>query len=668
MSEAKESADKKLGIDVVINFEGIAKIVKTLQEKVNVALSGTSYNAQTKAEFDVTEIRTTVADIQKKIVELLGRKISKTDFIQTEISTGGFGSTADVKASLPSSMNLMGATTPQKLLNQYAFENLRKILDKKDDEKKDPFANMELTSGYIRKFVNAWKEEEKEGDKDDKIRRVLEQDKKTKFYEKEILYKELLYAIKSIENKQEKLTIAGVLRILQSRQLGREGKRINPYAYGELGSTGELKKLHKNIIKTAKEAVKGIEAGDMTTEEAVNILKIAQDEISKETNNKVKSTAIKNHMTTKKEAYDLARNTNKSLEDLGIALELTDKKGQKETRKTFVEGMEKNKVVSINTSKEIRDLQSDVSDVKDFADFMALKSGRETVDIMSEKLNEIISGKATQEVLKQKVVMAFQRAAELGSGSAMKSVAKYIKRGLEKETKIKEVAEKFNKDYAPVFESLSNSMSKLKTDDLKVIEKFSEVSESLAKVGDRATASLRVITSLSDAKIDEEGATIIEKVIASYEKNQKTLDTYTKSINRKINSMLMKASEVQSKVYALAVDMDTGYFTTKDYAQEIKNMKVNTEALVPSLERSKNLSTTLIDDIGGRIDGLDKLSKGLENSTLRLSHLTKDLNEEVKDFNEVRDGIIEGVVEGVNRQIINSLINRLNNKFEEGSG
>jgi len=657
VSEAKESADKKLGIDVVINFEGITKIVKTLQEKINIALKGQTYTDQTKAEFDVTEIRTKVANIEKKLLEFLSRKIPKGEFIRTEIATGGFGSTSAVEASLPSSMNIMGATTPQKLLNQYALENLKKIITKKEDERKDPFSNLELTSRYIGKFVNAWKGEIEKEEKDEKLRKAIENDTKTIFSEKEILYKEILRAILRIEERGERLTIIGILRTLQARQLKREGKILNPYAYSELGSTPKLKEFHKDITDVAKEAIKSIEAGGLNTKEMETVLNTAQEVINQKTDDAITKTSIRHHITTRTEAKHLAEGMNNSLDNLKQSLVMTDRKGQKETLKSFVKEMEENKTTLLSTSKEITDLQKDVTEIKTFADFMALKAGGETLDIMTKKLNEIISDERTQKEVKKKVIMAFQRAAELASPHAMKSVANYIKDGLERETKIKEVAEKFNKEYSPVFEKLSESMIGLKEDELKTIEKFSKISKIIARIGNKAEMSLKVIEFLAGLKIDEEKATIVEKTLKSYETHQNAIDSYVKGIKSGIYQMLFKAQDVQSSVQALQAQMDTEYFTVSDYANAIKNMRSETQVTAAQLDSAKVRSTNLMVELEGNMDELIKKSK--EFSTELRGIMTDD---------ELVEGVTKGLVEAINTNVINAMINRLNDELEGQGG
>jgi len=667
MSEAKESSDKKLGIDVVINFEGIEKIVQTLQDKVNIALAGQTYHAQTIAEVDVSRIRESVDDMKNKLIEFISRKIPTTTYAQPTLA-GGFGSTADVEASLPSSMDYMRATTPQKLLNQFALDNMRKILDEKEDEKKDPFVNMELTAGYLGTFVKAWKGRKTELAKDRALRKAIEKDSKTIFSEQEILYKEILRAIQYIESKQERLTTTGVLRILQSRQLGREGKVPNPYAYSELGSTKNLRILHKDIINTAKEAIKATGADDITTEESIDIIEKAQERISRQSGEAIEETVIGQDVTTRIEAAGLARNTILALESVKKSLDITAKKGQKEIKKIAIERIEKNKVLLVNTSKKIDDLQNDIKEIKTFSDFMALKTGGEVLDIMSKKLNEIISDDKTQQELKGKIVLAFQRAAELGSGDAMKSVAKYIKEGLDKETKIKEVAKRFNDVYAPIFESLSDSMSKLQTEDLWVIDKFSQVAESLETIGSTATASLRVIDLLSNLNITEDSANIIEETIMSFETRKIQMDDIVQNIKGAMNTLFRKGIDLNDKIKAIETSVDKGYFKVSDYANAIKRMTTHTEEVASRLDSAKNRSIKSVDEVGEKAKELEKSSKTLATASVVVTSLTAKLTEEMKDFREVRNEIIEGVVEGVERQIVNSLINRLNDKFEGESG
>jgi len=667
MSEAKESSDKKLGIDVVINFEGIEKIVQTLQDKVNIALAGQTYHAQTIAEVDVSRIRESVDDMKNKLIEFISRKIPTTTYAQPTLA-GGFGSTADVEASLPSSMDYMRATTPQKLLNQFALDNMRKILDEKEDEKKDPFVNMELTAGYLGTFVKAWKGRKTELAKDRALRKAIEKDSKTIFSEQEILYKEILRAIQYIESKQERLTTTGVLRILQSRQLGREGKVPNPYAYSELGSTKNLRILHKDIINTAKEAIKATGADDITTEESIDIIEKAQERISRQSGEAIEETVIGQDVTTRIEAAGLARNTILALESVKKSLDITAKKGQKEIKKIAIERIEKNKVLLVNTSKKIDDLQNDIKEIKTFSDFMALKTGGEVLDIMSKKLNEIISDDKTQQELKGKIVLAFQRAAELGSGDAMKSVAKYIKEGLDKETKIKEVAKRFNDVYAPIFESLSDSMSKLQTEDLWVIDKFSQVAESLETIGSTATASLRVIDLLSNLNITEDSANIIEETIMSFETRKIQMDDIVQNIKGAMNTLFRKGIDLNDKIKAIETSVDKGYFKVSDYANAIKRMTTHTEEVASRLDSAKNRSIKSVDEVGEKAKELEKSSKTLATASEVVTSLTAKLTEEMKDFREVRNEIIEGVVEGVERQIVNSLINRLNDKFEGESG
>lgn len=499
----------ELGIDIVINFEGIEEITEALNEAINIETGKKIFKIEAPTQYKFSTLRDMLKEIQEKIenipkereiIEIKEAVREKGEKIKPVIEN--LNEFVDVS---PSGSNM---------LTEHAMRGLERILEAKFKERETEFTEINLDDESIRKvFI---KLREKGYDEAKKLAdELIGEDADT-------ILKEMV-KIKSDLNKRKRgglLTPASMTALLEREQRRQRNIRINPLYEREALPT--IEKFRKKVIEGIDESIKDFVSGDITTKEFESFIDGKMAEIN-ETIKPLVERKVGLSYGRKEELKEVAKQTKEILNSFkSFVSNIPDEEKRKQSIQKMYDFMLKREVIPIDFTKMMGDMSKELTDTETVGKLVSLKFGDDMLDILLESMNNIVRDDKAQKFMRDTIEDGFKTISSTALIDTIAQVNDLIVTQLLSATNVREAAKLFRKEYLPNLKQIQKIFDSINVEDMEAIKTASQYAKSLTNLKnvkfEKLTPMFEAMSKISDS---ETGA--IFGIVNEVERHKKDL-------------------------------------------------------------------------------------------------------------------------------------------------
>jgi len=447
---------ESLGIDVVIDFEGIQKITDALQQKIQTTTSQKIFTITPEIP-NLDLLKKLLDEIKNKLINL--PKNVKVEELKEEIAN----KEKKARPAIQDIDKLMSKSpTASNLLTEVAIKGIERILKtslKEFELEESDFSKLNLDDAIIKKMFG------KLGTED--ARKLAKEE-----YEEnaDTILKEMEKIKQTYDKKKIPLTPTTMVDLLRREQRKQRNAEDSPfYVMNELGLT--IEEFRKNATEKIDEIIREF-VGGKSTEDFVDKIDKQIDKIDVLIEKNEKKVLSLGKKEVVKDIGNRIKNILTNLKMFGTDIP-DEEKGRELTEKLY-NLLLKESVIPIDIIKLTDELSKDLADADTIGNLVSLKLGDDLVEIILKNMKKVVEKDTMQKYMNDTVKKGFSKISSTAVADVMGEVAGFLGQYLIDYTEIENSAKLFKDEYLPYLNEIKTIFKQINVEGAEGIQAITD--------------------------------------------------------------------------------------------------------------------------------------------------------------------------------------------------